>query len=55
MDYFKDVLTTFLGLKLVVVLLSMEGQKALDFMKNILICVLKMNKGLTSLEYHVGE
>ncbi len=26
-----------------------------DFIKNILICVLKMNKGLTGLERHEGE
>ncbi len=53
MGYFKDILTTSLRL-IKVVLQSMQGQKALNFMKNILICVLKMNKGLTSLEYHVG-
>ncbi len=54
MGYFKDVLTTSLRPIKVVVLQSMQGQKALNFTKNILICVLKMNKGLTSLEYHVG-
>ncbi len=31
MDYFNNVLTTFLGLEHVVALLSMEGQKALRF------------------------
>ncbi len=32
-------------------------EKALDFIKNILICVLKMNGGLTGLELeqHGGE
>ncbi len=30
-DYFNNVLTTFLALKVLVVLLSMEGQKALGF------------------------
>ncbi len=30
-----------------VVLLSMEGQRALGIIKNILISVLKMNEGLT--------
>ncbi len=33
----------------------MQGQKALDFIKNILICVPKMNEGLTGLEWHEGE
>ncbi len=26
-----------------------------EFMKNILICVPKMNEGLTGLEWHEGE
>ncbi len=33
-----------------VALLSMEGQGALRFIKNILICVQKLNEGLTGLE-----
>ncbi len=36
MDYFIDVVNTFLGHK-TFQLLSMQGQKALDFNKNILI------------------
>ncbi len=32
-----------------VVLLSMQDQKALDFVEHILICVQKMNEGLTCL------
>ncbi len=36
---------------LVVALLSMQSQK----IKNILICVPKMNEGLTGLERHEGE
>ncbi len=56
MDYFTDVLATFLALNKSVVLLSMQGQKAVRFhKKNILICVLKMNEGLTGLEWHEGE
>ncbi len=46
MDYFNNVLTTFLGLE--------HGSciaKLLDFIKNILICVAKMNEGLTGLEW----
>ncbi len=42
MDYFSDV-------QLVVALLSMQGWKAL------LICVTKMNKVLTGLEWREGE
>ncbi len=38
-----------------VALLSMKGQRAPDFIKNILICVLKMNGGLKGLERHEGE
>ncbi len=30
-------------------------RKLSDLIKNILICVLKMNEGLTSLERHEGE
>ncbi len=30
-------------------------RKLSDFIKNILICVLKMNEGLTGLEQHEGE
>ncbi len=39
-------LLPFWALNVVVALLSMEGQK------NILICVPKMNEGLTGLERH---
>ncbi len=35
------------ALNVSVVLLSMQGQKALGFIKNILICVPKINEGLT--------
>ncbi len=41
MDYFNDVLLHFWALNVSVLLLSMEGQK--DFIKNILICIPKMN------------
>ncbi len=36
-------------------LLSMRVRELSDFIKNILICVLKMNEGLTGLERHEGE
>ncbi len=39
---------------MVVVLLSMQSQKSLQFHKKILICVLKMNDALTGLERHEG-
>ncbi len=52
MDYFNNVLTTFLGLDLGS---SLAVRELLDFIKNILICVQKMNKGLTGLEQHEGE
>ncbi len=46
-----DVLTTFLGGNIFDMLLSMKGQKALGFhKKKILICVPKINEGLTGLE-----
>ncbi len=38
MGYFKDVLATSLRLIKVVVLQSMQGQKALNFMKNLNLC-----------------
>jgi len=43
---------------MVITLLSMGDKKKknlLDFIKNILICVPKMNEGLTGLERHEGE
>ncbi len=36
MDYFNDLLTTFLGLELVVALLSIEGQNAFRFQQTYL-------------------
>ncbi len=38
-----------------VVLLSIQGQKALGFHQKYLICVLNMNKGLMGLEQQKGE
>ncbi len=45
----------FWALNVSVTLLSMQGQKRSCFIKNILICVPKMNKGLTGLKRHEGE
>ncbi len=51
-NYFNDVLTTFRALDLSVALRFMEGQRALDLIKNIFICVPKIKEGLMSLERH---
>ncbi len=50
MDYF--VLLPFWALNVTVALLSTQGQKALGFHQNTLVCVLKMNKALSGLEQH---
>ncbi len=56
MDYFNDVLAAFLCLDRGSTL-AVYGRvrKLLDLIKNILICVPKMNEGLTGLEWHNGE
>ncbi len=55
MDYFNDVLTVFLGLDHGRALAVYEGsESSRDFIKNILICALKMNEALTGLERHEG-
>ncbi len=48
-------LLPFWALNVVVALLYMQGQKVLDSIKNILICVPKMNEGLMGLEWHGSE
>ncbi len=53
MEYFNDVLTTFLGLKCgssIAVYGGSESSRISN--KNILICVPKTNKGLMGLEQH---
>ncbi len=56
MDYFIDVLATFLDLDRVRTLAVYGRVRELsEFIKNILICVPKMNEGLTGLERHEGE
>ncbi len=49
MDYFNDVLTTFLGLEFG------SCRKLSDLIKNILFCVPKTNEGFMGLEQHEGE
>ncbi len=55
MDYFNDVLATFLDLEGVRIL-AVYGRvrEVSEFIKNILICVPKMNEGLTGLKQHEG-
>ncbi len=56
MDYFNDVLATFLSLDRIRILAVYGRVRELsEFIKNILICVPKMNEGLTGLERHEGE
>ncbi len=51
MEYFNIVLTTFLGLECVS-WIAVYGESESSLIKNILICVSKMNEGLTGLERH---
>ncbi len=53
MDYFTDFLATFLHIDI----LAVYGRvrELSDCIKNILICVPKMNKGLTGLKRYEGE
>ncbi len=56
MDYFNNVPITFLSLDRVRILAVYGRVRELsEFIKNILICVPKMNEGLTGLERHEGE
>ncbi len=55
MDYFNDVLTTFLGLERgSCIVINAGSAKLSDFIKNILICV-QNKEGLTGLERHEGK
>ncbi len=53
MDYFNDVLASFLSLDRVRIL-AVYGRvgELSEFIRNILICVPKMNEGLTGLEWN---
>ncbi len=56
MDYFNDVLATFLSLDRVRILAVYGRNRELsDFINNIWIGVPKMNEALTGLEQHKGE
>ncbi len=55
-DYFTDLLAMFLDLDRVRILAVYGRVRELsDSIKNILICVPKINGGLTGLEQHEGE
>ncbi len=56
MDYFIDVLATFLCVDRGDILAVYGRVRELsEFIKNILICVPKMNEDLMGLERHEGE
>jgi len=56
MNCFKYVFSTFLGIENGNDLAGNAGlTEPSDFIKNTLICVLKMNEGLTGVERHEGE
>ena len=56
LDYFNDVFTNFSGPASFDPIEAYGGVSQLsDLIKNILICVPKMNESLTGLEQHEGE
>ncbi len=56
MDYFTDVLATFLDLDCGNYIAVYGRVRELsEFIKNILICVPKINRGIMGLERHEGE
>ncbi len=56
MDHFNAVLTTFLGLEHGNSIVVYRGSESVRISsKNILICVQKINEGLSGLERHEGE
>ncbi len=55
MDYFNNLLATFLSLDSVRILAVYGGSESSVSFKNILICVPKKNKGLKGLERYEGE
>ncbi len=56
MDYFNDLLAKFLSLDRVRILAVYGRVRELsEFIKNVLICVPKINENLTGLERHEGE
>ncbi len=54
MDYFNNVLTTFMGLEHFFAVYAGSESSRISF-KNTLICVPKTNEGLTGLERYEGR
>ncbi len=52
---FNDVLSTFLSFEYGSSVAEYWVRKRSDVIQNILMCVPKMNEGLTGLEQHEGE
>ncbi len=56
MDYFTDLLAMFLDLNLARILaVYVRVRELSDYIKNILICLPKMNEGIAVLEQHEGD
>ncbi len=56
MDYFNDLLATFLSFDCVRILAVYGRVRELsEWIKNIFICVPKMNEGFTDFERHEDE
>ncbi len=55
MDYFNDVITTFLCLEHVRFIAIYGGSESARISTKIVICVPKMNEGFTGLERHEGN
>ncbi len=51
----QTIITMFLLRFCALIVVGPLLSKLSDFIKNILICVPKMNEGLTGLEWHEGE
>ncbi len=55
MDYFTNLLATFLDVDHVnYIAVYARDRELSEFINNILICVPKMNRGITGLERHGG-
>ncbi len=55
MDYFNEVLSTFLDIEHFSCVAVYAGSESSDFIKNIMICISKINECLTGLVQHEGE
>jgi len=55
MEYLKIFFNDFLGRQVLIPSAAYVAIHLSDLIKNILICVLKTNEGLTGLVQHTGE